>query len=169
MHFRPVISRNVKRRILCSFNTTEILVICYSLISVWFAKTFWPYSHRFLAQGEVLWDPHKHQGDDSRRSSTFSVGYRRREEVEPPWSFIDPSTCCICCLLPIFSYFLLLWANCLMVTSYSECPDLPSLIQRGHHHWMPPTMNHNQFLSWSVCSPWTKLTSSDLPPFGPQS
>lgn len=171
MHFRPVISRNVKRRILCSFNTAEILVICYSLISVWFVKTFWPHSHRFPAQGEILWDPQKHQGDDSRRSSTFSVGYRRKEEVEPEWTFIqkapqsftDPSTCFICWLLPIFLYFLLLWAHCLMVTSYSEWPDLPSLIQRGHHHCMPPTMSHNQFLSWSVLHGQNSQVQTFLP------
>lgn len=151
MHFRPEISRNVKRKILCSFNTAEILVICYSLISVWFAKNFWPHSCRFPTQGEVLWDLHKHQGDDSWRSSTFSVGYRRKEQVEPEWTFtqkphgVSPVLQHVLYTVSYlsFPYFLLLWDHCLMVTSYSKCPDLPSLIQRDHHHWMPLTMSHN--------------------------
>lgn len=151
MHFRPEISGNVKRRILCSFNTSEILVICYSLISVWFAKNFWPHSWRFPAQGEVLWDLHKQQGDDSWRSSRFSVGYRRKEQVEPEWTFTQKPHGVSLILQHVvyvvsylcFPYFLLLWDPCLMVTSHSKSPDLPSLIQRGHHHWMPLTMSHN--------------------------
>lgn len=154
MHFRPVISRNVKRRILCSFNTTEILVICYSLISVWFAKTFWPYSRRFPAQGEVLWDPHKHHGDDSQRSSTLSVGTEEGKNQNPHEVslILQHGLYVVSYLFSLIFFCCELRAHCLIVTSYFECPDLPSLIQRGHHHWMPPTMNHNQFLSLSVCS-----------------
>lgn len=83
-----------------------------------------------------------------------------KSPTEFHWSF---NMFYVLSLTDFFPYFLLLWAHCLMVASYSECPDLTSLIQRGHHYWMPPTMSHKQFLSWSVLHGQNSQVQTFLP------